>query len=153
MRPRILLLAAALLALGAAPARAQAAPDTAGLARAVGAVLADSVIPRLVLRDPVYLLPPETPFDSAAAALLDPVRGVKRGDLPESGEAIGTRGFTLHGDTATVAVESRSWVPPSKGLITLYVETNHYLFVPGPSGWRFVRRQFIQGADFGAVRG
>lgn len=153
MKSRSFVLTLAMLALGTAPARAQAAPDTAGLVRAVGAVLADSVIPRLVLRDPVYLLPPETPFDSAAAALLDPVRGVKRGDLPESGGAMGTRGFTLHGDTATVVVESRSWIPPSKGLITMYVETHHYLFVPGPSGWRFVRRQFIRGADLGAVRG
>jgi hypothetical protein len=146
--------AAAVLVLGTAPAaRAQAAPDTAGLARAVGALLVDSVVPRLSRDHGVYLRDPATPFDSAVAAVLREVPGVKgSGARPDTVEWIGTLGFTLRGDTAAVLVEVGTSAP-GEGPIDTYVEHNAFLFVPGPSGWRFVRREFVQGADFGPVRG
>lgn len=154
MNPRILLVIAALLAL--APARAavaQAQPDTAGLARAVATVLADSLIPRISDRSPVYLMEVDAAFDFAVRALLKSAPGVNPAPRPSRfGEWVGTRGFTMRGDTAAVLVEFGT-AQPTRGPIDTYIEHNEYLFVPGPSGWRFVRREFVRGMDLGGVRG
>jgi hypothetical protein len=34
-----------------------------------------------------------------------------------------------------------------------YLETRRYRFVREGGGWRFLRREFVRGADFGSVRG
>jgi hypothetical protein len=144
---------AAALALGTAPARAQARPDTAGLVRAAGPLLVDSVVPRLDRGGPTYVRAPETAFDSAMAAILREAPTVEGSrPVPRYAEWIGTRGFTLRGDTAAVLVETGTSAP-TRGLIDAYIEHNLYLFVPGPSGWRFVRKVFVRGMDLGPPRG
>jgi hypothetical protein len=158
MKLRITLLlmpAIAMLALGAVrTASAQAQPDPDGLAAAAAAIVAESVLPRLGGCDPVYIRTPETPFDSAVAALLRAVPDTRTfgGPGPESYVWVGTRGYTLQGDTASVLVEFGTRVPPDGGIDT-YTEHNRYLFVRAASGWRFVRREFVRGMDAGPVRG
>lgn len=145
----------AALALGAAPSvRAQAAPDTAALVRAVGAVLADSVVPRLGDRAPNYVMWSTTPFDSAVAAVLLAVPGLRPPPdrYPAAYERVGTRGFVMEGDTAVVRVEAASHAD-SRGDITTYIETYRYRFVRDGRGWRYLRRDFVGGADAGPVRG
>lgn len=157
MKPRMLLALAAAVMASVLPARAasaQAQPDTAELVRAVAAVLADSVIPRLNGGcDPVYLREPETAFDSAVAALLRDVPGVRASARqPPYSESVGTRGFTMRGDTAAVMVEWDT-SSPGGGEFLGYIETNLHLFVRDERGWRQVRREFVRGADYGGVRG
>ncbi|HEY0015219.1 MAG TPA: hypothetical protein VGC13_02830 [Longimicrobium sp.] len=157
MKLRIMLLTAAVALLapgGARTASAQAQPDPDGLAAAVGAIVADSVLPRLGGCDPVYIRTPETPFDSAVAALLrtEPDTRAFGASRPEAYEWVGTRGYTLQGDTASVLVEVGARTPPNGGIDT-YIEENRYLFIRAGGGWRFVRREFVRGMDLGPVRG
>jgi hypothetical protein len=148
-----MIVAAAVLALGSPRAAgAQAQPDTAGLVRAVGSVLVDSVVPHLGDRNPNYVLTPATAFDSAVAAVLRDAPGMRTGRRPGAAEWVGTRGFSMRGDTAAVMVEVGT-SSPGAGPIDTYIEDNRFLFVRGPAGWRFVRREFVRGADYGAVRG
>lgn len=158
MKRRVLLgmAGAAILALGGArTAGAQAQPDTAALVRAVTSVLADSVMPRLVRSDPLFVATPAAAFDSATAAILRAVPGARTfpPDRPPSYWWIGTRGFTMQGDTAAVMVEMGSKAPSDGRAIDTYIEQNLFLFVPEGSGWRYVRRQFVRGMDLGPVRG
>jgi hypothetical protein len=158
MKRRILLgmAGAAILVLGGArTASAQAQPDTAGLVRAVTSVLADSVMPRLMRSEPLFVATPAAAFDSATAAILRGVPGARTfgpDRLPQYGW-IGTRGFTMQGDTAAVMVEMGSKAPSDGRAIDTYIEQNLFLFVPDASGWRYVRRRFVRGMDLGPVRG
>ena len=70
---------------------------------------------------------------------------------PPSGKA-GTRGFAMQGDTAVVRVEYGTH-DDSQPSITTYIETNRYLFVRDGTGWRYLRHEFVSGADAGRVRG
>lgn len=155
MKLRILLIAALVLADGAArAASAQTPVDSAGLVRATASVVIEQVIPHLGGREPNFMVPPQAAFDSAVAAIVLRAPGMTRGPRPLRADAqwVGTHGFTMRGDTAAVMVEVGTSVPPNGGIDT-YIEKNLYLFVPGPAGWRFVRRQFVSGADGGAIRG
>lgn len=158
MKRRILLviIGAAILVLGGArTVSAQARPDTAGLMHAVTSVLADSVMPRLGRREPLFVATPATAFDSATAVILRAVPGARTfgPERPPAYGWIGTRGFTMRGDTAAVMVEVGSKAPSDGRAIDTYIEQNLYLFVPDASGWRYVRRQFVRGMDLGPVRG
>jgi hypothetical protein len=145
-----LVMMGAVLAMGAArPAGAQAAPDTAGLARVVGAVLVDSVVPRLGDRRPNFVARSATAFDSAVAAVLLRTPGMRPlpARFPAAYEVLGTRGLEMQADTAVVQVRTVSHAdtqPGSDSLITTYYET---------AGWRYLRREFVSGADAGPVRG
>lgn len=158
MKRRILLVtAAAAIGIlgGARTVDAQAQPDTAGLVRVVASVLADSVMPRVVRSEPLFVATPATAFDSATAALLRRVPGARTfgpDRLPQYGW-IGTRGFTMRGDTAAVMVETGSKAPSDGRAIDTYIQQDLYLFVRDPSGWRYARRQFVRGMDLGPVRG
>jgi hypothetical protein len=157
MKLRITLLVAAVAMLapgGPRTASAQAQPDPAGLVDAVGAIVTDSVISRVRGCDLVYIGTPETPFDSAVATLLRAVPDTRTFGAPgpESYVWVGTRGYTLQADTASVLVEFGTRVPPDGGIDT-YIEHNRYVFVRAGSGWRFVRREFVRGMDAGPVRG
>ena len=150
-----LMMTGVVLALSAArPTGAQEAPDIAGLARAVGTVLVDSVVPRLGDRQPNIVLWPATAFDSAVAAVLLQAPGMRppTDRYPPAYERIGTRGFEMEGDTAVVRVEAVSHAD-SRGEITTYIETRAYRFVRDAQGWRYLRREFVSGADAGGVRG
>lgn len=153
---RILLTLSGILLAGAArPAAAQAAPDTAALVRAVGTLVVDSIVPRLGDREPNYLLEPETPFDSAVAALLRPHPAISRGKHGRASGAhewVGTRGFTLQGDTAAVVVEAGTYTP-GMGVIDTWIQRTCYLFVPEPGGWRLVGVAWVSDIDAGPVRG
>lgn len=154
-----LVMMGAVLAMGTArPAGAQAAPDTAGLARVVAAVLVDSVIPRLGDRKPNFVGWSATAFDSAVAAVLLRAPGMQPmpARLPAAYEVLGTRGLVMQADTAVVQVRTVSHAdlqPGSESLITTYIETYWYLFVRDAAGWRYLRREFVSGADAGEVRG
>jgi hypothetical protein len=153
-RPPLMIIGAVILALGAArPARAQSQPDTAGLVRAVASIVADSVIPR-VSKGPVYILTPATPFDSAIAAILRTAPGTVTFGTgrPRAYEWVGTRGYTVQGDTVSVLVEV-GMTAPGSGPIDTYIEENLHLFVRDTGGWRYIRRQFVRGMDLGPVRG
>lgn len=158
MRLRITLAMAAVAMLAAGGVRtasAQAQPDPAGLVPAVAAIVVDSVISRVGGGcDPVYIRTPETPFDSAVAAILRTTPDTRTfgASRPESYEWVGTRGYTMRGDTAAVLVEAGSRTPPDGGIDT-YIEENRYLFVRDGGGWRFVRREFVGGMDVGPVLG
>jgi hypothetical protein len=157
MKLRITLLVAAIAVLTPGAVRtasAQAQPDPDGLAAAAAGIVADSVLPRLGGCDPVYIRTPETPFDSAVAALLrtEPDTRTFGASQPDAYEWVGTRGYTLQGDTASVLVEVGDRTPPNGGIDT-YIEHNRYLFVRAGGGWRFVRREFVRGMDVGGVRG
>ena len=154
MKPRIpLALVAALLALGGAPGvRAQAQPDTAGLADPVAATLMADVA-RMRSRHRLDVEAGPTAFDSAVAGRL---RGMPEVTLPPPQPGyrdwIGVHGLTFTGDTAAVMVRFGTSSPPSGG-IDMYIETQRYLFVRDAAGWRFLRRDFVSGADYGTVRG
>lgn len=147
---------AAILVLGAArPATAQARPDTDGLARAAASFLADSVFSRIGARDSLFIATPTTAFDSATASAFLAVPGTRafgRG-RPPAYEWIGTRGYTMRGDTAAVLVEIGTKSPSDGRAIDTYIEQNLYLFVREGGGWRFVGREFVRGMDLGPVRG
>lgn len=159
MKSRMMLVpgcAAMLAAVPACEARAQAPADTDGLARATGTFIADSLVSRLTRRETVYIPAPTTAFDSAVAAILraTPRTATFASDSrPPSYEWIGTRGFTMRGDTAAVLVEWGSKAPSDGRAIDTYIEENLYLFVRDERGWRYVRREFVQGMDLGPVRG
>ena len=147
--------AAILVVAGAPTASAQAQPDTAGLVRAVTSVLADSVMPRLTRGDALFVATPATAFDSATATILRGVPGARAfgpDRLPQYAW-VGTRGFTMQGDTAAVMVEWGSKAPSDGRAIDTYIEQNLYLFIPDGAGWRYVRRRFVRGMDLGPVRG
>lgn len=157
MKLRIMLLMAAVAMLapgGVRTASAQAQPDPDGLVGAVGAFVTDSVISRVGGCGPVYIRTPETPFDSAVAAILRTAPDTRTfgASRPEAYEWVGTLGYTMRGDTASVLVEVGDRTPPNGGIDT-YIEQNRYLFVRAGSGWRFVRREFVRGLDLGPVRG
>ena len=155
MKLRILLAAVALLAEGATrQATAQTPADSASLVRATASVVIEQVIPYLGGREPNFMVPPATGFDSAVAAIVLRAPGMESRPRPLRANAqwVGTHGFTVRGDTAAVLVEVGTSVPPNGGIDT-YIEKNLYLFVPEGPGWRFVRRQFVSGADSGAIRG
>ena len=128
--------------------------DSAGLVRAVSAVVTDSLVPRYRrLRGPLAIETPHTPFDSATALILRAAKGV---DAPvregKSGTWAGTAGFILRGDTAAVMVVVRQH-DRDRSPISTYIAGNRYLFVRGPAGWRYVRREFVRGLDIGGVPG
>lgn len=154
-----LVMMGAVLALGATrPAGAQVAPDTAGLARAVGAVLVDSVVPRLDDRGPRFVGWSATAFDSAVAAVLLRAPGMRPlpACFPAAYEVVGTRGLVMQGDTAVVQAQTISHADTqadSDREITTYFETYRYLFVRDAAGWRYLRREFVSGAHGGSARG
>lgn len=155
LRVMLVMLVVAMLAPGGVrTAGAQAQPEPDGLVGAVGAFVTDSVISRVRDCDPVYVRTPETPFDSAVAALLRAVPDTRTfgASLPESYEWVGTLGYAMRGDTASVLVEVGTQMPPDGG-IDMYIEQNRYLFVREGGGWRFVRREFVRGMHGGPVRG
>lgn len=134
----------------------QAPPGVDGLAAAVGAFLADSLITRKSSDEPMYISAPGTAFDSAVAAILRTVPRVRTFEArrPAGYVWIATRGLTMRGDTAAVMVEMGVRHPPDGSIIDTYIEQNLYFFVPGAAaGWRFVRREFVRGMDLGPVRG
>jgi hypothetical protein len=159
MKPRMLLVvagAAILASGGARTAGAQAQPDTTGLARAAGTFVADSVLPRVSSSGPVYLSEPTSAFDSAVAATIRQVSPraatfPSRARLPAY-DWMGTRGYSLRGDSVAVMVEIGTH-DDAHDPITTYIEENLYLFVRDGRGWRFVRREFVRGMDLGPVRG
>jgi hypothetical protein len=151
---RVVIAGAAILTVAAArPAAAQSQPDTTGLVRAVASIVTDSLI-RRVGRGPLYVRPSSTPFDSAVAVLLraDPAISTFRNERLTTYAWLGTRGYTMRGDTAAVLVEFGTTSPPTGGIDT-YIEENLHLFVRDGGGWRYVRREFVRGMDLGAVRG
>lgn len=155
LRIMLVMLAVAMLAPGGVrTASAQAQPDPDGLVDAVGAFVTDSVISRVRGCDPVYIRTPETPFDSEVATILRAAPDTRTfgAPLPESHQWVGTRGYTVQGDTASVLVEVGTQMPPDGG-IDMYIEHNRYLFVREGSGWRFVRREFVRGMHGGPFRG
>lgn len=155
MKPRIVLaFVAALLALGHAPgARAQAQPDTAGLADSVASTLMADVA-RTRSRQRLDVEADSTAFDSAVAGRLRAMpEATLPPPLPGHRDWVGIHGVTFTGDTATVQVRFGTSTPPDGRLIDMYIETHRYVFVRDASGWRFVRRDFVSGADFGTVRG
>lgn len=154
MKPRIAIaFVAALLALGHAPAaRAQARPDTAGLADSVASTLMTDLA-RMRSRHRLDVEAGPTAFDSAVAGRLRAVpEATLPPPLPGYRDWIGVHGVTFTGDTAAVMVRFGTSSPPNGG-IDMYIETQRYLFVRDASGWRFVRRDFVSGADYGTVRG
>lgn len=154
-----LMMMGAVLAVGAArPAGAQAAPDTAGLARAVAAVLVDSVVPRLDDSGPRFVAWSATAFDSAVAAVLLGAPGMRTlpACFPAAYEVVGTRGPVIQADTAVVQVQTISHADSHADRdspITTYIETYRYLFVRDAAGWRYLRREFVSGAHAGSARG
>lgn len=157
-RTGLVMMGAVLVTGAARPAGAQEAPDTAGLARVVGKVLVDSVIPRLGDREPNFVGWSATAFDSAVAAVLLRAPGMRSAParLPAAYEVVGTRGLVMQADTAVVQVQTVSHADSHADRdspITTYIETYRYLFVRDAQGWRYLRREFVSGADAGAVRG
>jgi hypothetical protein len=157
MKSRIMPLIAAIAMLawgGVRTASAQAQPDPAGLVGAVGAIITESVMSRVSGSKPLYSATPEAPFDSAVAAILRAAPNIQTfgASRPESYQWVGTRGYAMRGDTASVLVEVGDRTPPNGGIDT-YIEHNHHLFVREGSGWRFVRREFVRGMDGGPFRG
>lgn len=157
VRTWLVIAACAVLNLAAAPAaRAQAPVDTAGLARATGAFLVDSVLPHVGREDATFISAPGTAFDSAVAAILDEAPGTERfgPTRPPAFGWIGTRGFTVRGDTvAVLVVVGDKARPDPRETIDTYIEENRFLFVREARGWRYVRREFVRGMDAGPVRG
>lgn len=156
-RTMVMALATAALVLGAAPAAAQA-PDTAGLARDVGAFLVKTVVPEIGRRNrlEVRSSPTATAFDSAVAVFLRATPEAGRPPRRGYQNWIATRHLEFRGDTAVVLVEQgTSWPPPADEpySLSLYFDQNHFFFVREPAGWRYVRRKFYSHADGGAVRG
>jgi hypothetical protein len=143
-------------------ASAQSSADTTALATAVGDVIGDSLIPALRRGgslfphdnrgDPLFLLEPTSPFDAGVTLRLEQAHGLTfmQAEL-DTAQWIVTRGLNLRGDTAAVLVEVGTRRRP--GGIHTYIETNRYVFVRATSGWRFIRREFVRGADAGDVRG
>jgi hypothetical protein len=148
-------------------ASAQSLADTTELADAVARVIGDSLLPRLRSGsrsllphqhrgDPMFVAKATTDFDARVVRTLQEVHR-----LPflkaqaDTALWVGTRGATVRGDTAAVLVEvgTRRRPAPANFPIHTYVETSRYLFVRAPRGWRFVRREFVRGADIGSVRG
>lgn len=153
-----LMLAVGILWVDAArPASAQTPADTAALVRAVGTLLVDSVVPRLGDRSPNYVLEAGTAFDSAVAAILFQTPGISRGTRGRtrgSHQWVGTRGFTLRGDTAAVMVEVGTHTPrKDRGAIDTWIQQTGYLFVREGAGWRMVGRAWVRDIDAGPVRG
>jgi len=158
MKPRMLmtLVAFGTLAVGAPrTASAQAQPDADGLARAVASVIADALTACRGGCRSTFIPEPRTAFDSAVAVIRHAhPRAVPFGpQRPPSYGWIGTRGFTMRGDTAAVLVEAGSKAPSDGRAIDTYIEENLYLFIPDGAGWRFLRREFVRGMDLGPVRG
>jgi hypothetical protein len=151
-RSTIVVLAALFCACGGVrPARAQTSADTAALARATASLLADSVLPQI---EPVVVWQDlGNPFGAAVAENL---RGNERlprpAADPEHAVRVGVREVRMDDESARVLVET--WAQPGDdpGSMT-GVESNAYFFERTPEGWRFVRRQFVGNADFGAIRG
>jgi hypothetical protein len=142
-------------ALVSRAASAQAAADTAGLVRAAVAVVGDSLLPRMRSGEQPLLGEPTTEFDRwVTLKLQEQHRLALMPTQADTAEWVVTRGFTIGGDTAAVLIEvgTRSHGQPRTGIDT-YIETNRYLFVRTTDGWEFVRREFVRGADLGAVRG
>lgn len=143
---------------GSQAASAQTAADTT----AVGDVIGDSLIPALRRGgslfphdnrgDPLFLLEPTTSFDGLVTLRLEQAHGLTfmQAEL-DTAQWIVTRGMNLRGDTADVLVEVGTRRRP--GGIHTYIETNRYVFVRTPAGWRFMQREFVRGADLGDVRG
>ncbi|HEY0035303.1 MAG TPA: hypothetical protein VGB66_01385 [Longimicrobium sp.] len=147
-------LAAAALVLGAEPGTAQTLPDTAGLVRTLGAVLADSMVPAIGRRNRLDVLPPASAFDSAVATLLREVPEAKLPERPGYRSWIGTHGVAMRGDTAVVLVEvGTSWPPRLDEAMTAYFDKHNLFFARGPQGWRYARRQFVSHSDIDIVRG
>jgi hypothetical protein len=149
-------LAASLLAatVGMRPAVAAQAPaDTAGLVTAVAGLIGDSILPRLSSRNRAFLGEPTTSFDATVSLQLEQTRGLTLLPArPDTAEWVVTRGYSIAGDTASIMIEVGTTTRPREGIDT-YIETNRYVLVRTPTGWRFVRREFVGGADLGAVRG
>jgi hypothetical protein len=154
-RTMVMALATAALVLGPTPAAAQA-PDTAGLASAVGAFLVKTVVPEVGRRNRLEVSAPSTAFDSAVAAIL---RAAPEAALPPRRgyrNWIATRRLAFRGDTVVVLVEQgTSWPAPADDpySLTMFYDQNNFFFVREPAGWRYVKRKFYSHADGGAVRG
>jgi hypothetical protein len=128
----------------------------------VAEVISDSLVPALRRGgslfphdnrgDPIFLLEPIRGFDGQVTLRLEQAHGLTlmQAEL-DTAQWIVTRGAEMRGDTAAVLVEVGTTRRPG-GLHT-YIETNRYLFIRTPSGWKFIRREFVSGADIGEVRG
>lgn len=136
---------------GGRAAAAQTASDTTEVAQAVTSFISDSVIPRLGKRTPL-LGEPTQAFDRWVTLRLQQAHRLELMPTPaDTADWVVTRGFTVNGDTAAVLVEVGTRARP--GSIHTYIEQNRYYFVRAPSGWKYVRREFVRGADIGDVRG
>lgn len=157
-RTLIPLLATVGAALLATPARAQSSADSAGIARAIASVLAEQAKEwgggrRIDAGAPASTYTPEE-FDRTVATLL---RADPRMDLPprdpDKDAWYATRGFAVEGDTVLVRVETGMGNRAQKEGINLYIEQNNFLFVHVGDRWKYVRRAFVRGADYGPFRG
>lgn len=137
---------------GGRAASAQTRADTMEVAQAVASFVGDSLLPRLGPRSSVLLGEPTQAFDRWVTLRLQEAHRLEM--MPtqaDTAQWVVTRGFAVRGDTAAVLVEVGTRAR-SRDLDT-YIEQNRYYFVRKPSGWKFVRREFVSGADAGSVRG
>jgi hypothetical protein len=147
----VLLLSGAILAMaGARPLRAQT--DTT-LVRALSAVLADSLLGGRISTKPIIWIEAKTPFELATARsvanhprLRGPVRD------PDHLVWVRLARVEREADTTSVVVEFGQTYADS-GTFTFWREQWAFLFIPAPSGWQFVRKQFLRHGDGGPVRG
>jgi hypothetical protein len=153
-RLRWLVLAIAIGAVMVArPLSAQAPGDEPELARAVAAVLADSVLDHGGERKPMVWRIFSPPLSSAVGRILAG-RAELRGPLrdPTRMAWMGIGDVTHRGDTARVLV-LRGHDYGGDGELTFWEERTPYVFVRAGAGWRFVRREFTIHVDGGGVRG
>ena len=150
-RVAVLVFAAALG--GGRAASAQTPSDTMEVAQAVADLVGDSLLPRMGRHRPPLLGEPTQAFDRWVTLRLQEAHRLEM--MPtqaDTAQWVGTRGFDVRGDTAAVLVEVGTTARPSRGIHT-YIEQNRYYFVRAPSGWKYVRSEFVSGADAGDVRG
>ncbi|HEX8395621.1 MAG TPA: hypothetical protein VF665_24935 [Longimicrobium sp.] len=147
-------LVGAALVIACAPARAQTAADSAQIVEAVTGVLGEQYIPRMSRPGTLYLAQPVHRFDAWVMRRLQDVHGLPL--MPTNADTadwIGARGFIMEGDTVAVMVDIGSTRRDPRSSIHTYIERRRFVFGRTPEGWRFVRDEFVMGADVGRVRG
>ncbi len=175
-RPRVAALVFAALLLCIRPAEAQISADSLGLARAVAAYV-EPMYKAAEKREPVLILPAETPFDSAVAAALrerSPVQPAVRDSTHLT--RIGTRGMVVVremaelrriagqgiardsgitlpvGTTVAVVVEVRGSKPEDGSFLTTWGTRYAYLFTRSADGWSSTGAKELSTWDGGIIR-